>query len=45
MAKTLSLETYAPLDQRPLAKLGDVEPVGHRQRSEDANDANNDPAA
>ena len=45
MAETLSLETYAPLDQRPLAKLGDVERVGHRQRSEDANDANNDPAA
>ena len=44
MAEKLSLETYAPLDQRPLAKLGDIERVGHlhRQRSEDAT---NDPTA
>ena len=42
MAEKLSLETYAPLEQRPLAKLGDIERVGHRQRSEDAA---NDPTA
>jgi len=42
MAETLSLETYAPLDKRSLTKLGHVERVGHRQRSEDAT---NDPTA